>query len=709
MAVAGIDESALRRAFLDEAEDLHAALGRALLALEQDTSAGEHLHGSFRAVHSIKSESAMMGQERLSRLAHGMEDVLGKARDSALALDRAAMDLLFAGSDLIGELLGVAARGGSDAGVDTDSVLAGLAMLAGGTALPARIPVVPEPHSPAGPPPRDNGQVPSFDEFDRQQIAEARDRGESLYRLVIAVDESEPMKFARAYLVAHSLEASANLLRTVPPLEGEPVDDALYAATCLYLTTRDAPAAVLAAARVDQVAVSSLDVLDFAQALGEPGIEDAASPATPAGAPPVPGGGTAPGAGTASVSGEAAGTAPLELPLARPGTEKPTIRVDTRKLDDLWSMVAELVTRKSRVARLTEKMGRGADLEEMREELADTSDSLEKIAGGMQRAMMDTRMIPISVIFSKFPRLVRDLSRKLGKNIELTLAGEDTEIDRGLVEALSDPLTHIIRNSIDHGIESPAEREQAAKPARGRVAVSARQQGGTIVVEVSDDGRGIDLAGVRRKAVSEGITGAATMGEDALLDVVFRPGFSTREVVTDLSGRGVGLDVVATRIRSELKGDVLLATEKGRGTRVTLLLPLTLTIVNALLVRSEGQVYAIPLAEVDGTVKVLNTEVRGEGERETWVARDGEMPLFRLGALLGRGGRRAEEQFAVVLHHGGQKGCLVVDELIEEQQIVIKPVDDLLNTRRLFSGVSLLEDGTLVFILDTSFTRGREF
>jgi two-component system chemotaxis sensor kinase CheA len=198
------------------------------------------------------------------------------------------------------------------------------------------------------------------------------------------------------------------------------------------------------------------------------------------------------------------------------------------------------------------------------------------------------------------------------------------------------------------------------------------------------------------------------MAEDSLLDVVFRPGFSTREVVTDLSGRGVGLDVVATRIRNELKGDVLLATEKGRGTRVTLLLPLTLTIVNALLVRSEGQVYAIPLAEVDTTVKVLNTEIRGEGDGETWMSQDREMPLSRLPVLLGRTGRRAEEYFAVVLHHGGRRGCLVVDELIEEQQIVIKPVDDLLNARRLFSGVSLLEDGTPVFILDSSFIRGQE-
>ncbi|MBE3132950.1 MAG: chemotaxis protein CheW, partial [Acidobacteria bacterium] len=300
-------------------------------------------------------------------------------------------------------------------------------------------------------------------------------------------------------------------------------------------------------------------------------------------------------------------------------------------------------------------------------------------------------------------------SRKLGKSIELAISGEGTEIDRGIVEALSDPLTHIIRNSIDHGIESPDERVRQGKPARGRVSIDARQQGGNIVIELADDGRGIDTARIREKAVADGMPAAATMGESALLELVFLPGFSTREAVTDLSGRGVGMDVVATRVRGELKGDVALTTEKGRGTRVTLLLPLTLTIVNSLLVRGDGQLYAIPLTDIDSTVKVLNTEIRGENGREAWVYQGDEIPLHRLGVLFGRGRRRAEEHFAVILRHGDARGCLVVDELIEEQEIVIKPVDDLLNDRRLFSGVSLLEDGRLVFILDTSFIRREDF
>ena len=396
-------------------------------------------------------------------------------------------------------------------------------------------------------------------------------------------------------------------------------------------------------------------------------------------------------------------------PSTAAAAEKTSIRVDTRKLDDLWSLIAELVLHKSHIARLSEAIGRGADVHTVREELVESFDSLDKISGGMQQAMMDTRMIPISVIFSKFPRLVRDLSRKLGKPVELVLAGEDTEIDRSVVEALSDPLTHIIRNSLDHGLEFPEERVRQGKAEKGRVNIAARRQGGTIVIELSDDGRGMDTKRIREKAIARGIAGAQSFSEAQLLDLVFLPGFSTKDVVTDLSGRGVGMDVVATRIRGDLKGDVSLRSEQGRGTRVTLMLPLTLTIVNALLVRGETQLYAIPLTDVDSTAKVPAEDITGEPghESSSWMGE--EIPLFSLGALFGTGRPKAEEHFAAVLRQGERKAFLVVDELIEEREVVIKPVDDLLNSQRLFSGVSVLEDGRLVFILDTSFIRRENF
>jgi two-component system chemotaxis sensor kinase CheA len=699
-----MDEAKLRSAFLEETEDLYGKLGESLLSLEQSGGGRELLNETFRLIHSLKSESALMGFAKLSELAHAMEDVFGLARDGRATLDRQVMDIMFAGADLIGEMMGAVSRGESDGGVRTEEVVRRLARVAqqgagGGPegapeGAPEGVPVRESPQTPA------EGGPPVFDEFEKRQLEEARDRGEGLYRLAIRVDQGEPMKFPRVFLVFNALEEEANVVKAVPPMDGEPLEDALYGETVLYLTTGRSEAAVTQAACVDQVAVLSIERLDYRAVLEGPPARGGAPDAAVTGAP-----------GEAGADGQpSAGAQPgAEGQPKRAGAEKTSIRVDTRKLDDLWRLIAELVTRKSRVARLSEKMARGGDVHEASEELAETFDALDKIAGGMQQSMVDTRMIPIAVIFSKFPRLVRDLSRKLGKSIELSIRGEETEIDRGIVEALSDPLTHIIRNSLDHGIEFPEERVRRGKPARGRVSIEARQQGGNIVIEIADDGRGIDVARIREKAVAEGIGGAATMGDAALLELVFRPGFSTREVVTDLSGRGVGMDVVATRVRGELKGDVVLATEKGGGTRVTLLLPLTLTIINALLVRGESQLCAIPLTDVDSTVKVLNTEIRAENGRESLVYRNEEIPLHRLASLFGRGRRRAEEHFAVILRHGERKGCLVVDELIEEQEIVIKPVDDLLNHRRLFSGVSLLEDGRLVFILDTSFIRREDF
>jgi two-component system chemotaxis sensor kinase CheA len=383
--------------------------------------------------------------------------------------------------------------------------------------------------------------------------------------------------------------------------------------------------------------------------------------------------------------------------------------VDTRKLNDLWSLVAELVLHKSQIARLSEDIGRGKDVHSVREELVESFDSLDKISSGMQQAMMDTRMIPISVIFSKFPRLVRDLSRKLGKPVDLVLAGEDTEIDRSIVEALSDPLTHIIRNSLDHGIEFPEERVRRGKTEKGKVSVTARRQGGNIVIELEDDGRGMDVETIRRKALDMGMSEAETLTEGQLLDLVFLPGFSTKDVVTDLSGRGVGMDVVATRIRTDLKGDVILRTENNRGTRVTLFLPLTLTIVNALLIRGESHLYALPLTDVDSTAKLVSAEIRGVEGRESALWMDEEIPVFSLGALFGKGRPKTDEYFAAVLRHGDRKAYLVVDELMEEREVVIKPVDDLLNSQKMFSGVSVLENGKLVFILDTSFLRREHF
>jgi two-component system, chemotaxis family, sensor kinase CheA len=717
MAAAGIDEARLRRAFLEEAEELSQKLGDSLMALESERDNAQLVNEVFRFTHSLKSESAMMGFTVLSELAHRMEDVLGLARENRIPLVPEVMERLFAGSDTIAEMMGAIGKGGSDADFNTAEVLQGLTAGMGGNAPPpkkapapdaaaaapqASAAPVPAPALPAGSaPPVDGRTVIALNEFERKQLVEARDRGETLYTLIVDVDESEPMKYPRAYLAFANLEVVANVLKVAPSLEGEPAEDSLYAHTMVLLTGSNEEELRKAATNVDQIAGVRIQACDYAAFLTPPGPEPPQEcGASPASAP-------AP-AGTPAAAAAAPGT-PDEAPKRAAAVEKTSIRVDTRKLDDLWSLIAELVLHKSHISRLSDDLGKGLDVQTAREELADSFDSLDKIASGMQQAMMDTRMIPISVIFSKFPRLVRDLSRKLGKPVELVLSGEDTEIDRSIVEALADPLTHIIRNSLDHGVEFPEERVRRGKSEKGRVDVAARRQGGNIVIEISDDGRGMDVDRIRAKAIGMGIHGAEGFSEQELLELVFLPGFSTKDVVTDVSGRGVGMDVVATRIRTDLKGNVLLRTESGKGTRITLLLPLTLTIVNALLVRVDSQLYAIPLTDVDSTATIESADIHdGEG-RETALWMGSEIPVYSLADVFGAGRSRAEEHFAVVLSHGERRAFLLLDELIEEREVVIKPVDDLLNSQQMFSGVSVLEDGRLVFILDTSFIRRENF
>ncbi len=663
-----VSDPQLLAAFLEDAEDRSQKLGDLLAALEPGAAHPEAIHETFRAAHDLKSASATAGFHLMSRLAHRMEDVLHKARDGHLEMTEPVRDALLAGSDRIAEMVAAIGRGDAEATVDTTAAIAGLS-----TFVPA---ATTAPGAPEEAPGRPVVTEQSFGAFERAQVREAGDRGESLFRLTCDMDPAEEMRFARAYLMYTSLEDAVNIVAVDPPMDpaavepdaqGNVPDDRPYAHLAVWFTsTGDGSEALNAAAAAGTVKVERLEAADLLASI-------------PAGPPAA----TEPG--------------------QRPAVERTTIRVDTRKLDTLWSLVAELVQAKARVSTISDRLGRGDNAESVHAGLSEAFDSLDKISGGMQQAMMETRMIPIRVIFEKFPRLVRDLCRKLHKAIDLETVGADTEIDRSIVEALSDPLMHLLRNAIDHGVEFPEDRVRHGKSERGRVRVSASQQGGRIVIEVTDDGRGIDVEAVRRKALAQGIPGAAAMDEQGLCELVFRPGFSTREVVSELSGRGVGMDVVATRVRTDLKGEVLLKSRPGAGTQVTLLLPLTLTIMRTLLVRGESHVFAVPLSGVETTTRVLNTEIRGSGERLAFVWQDAEIPLFTLGGLLGRPSRRAEELSAVILRRGSSRACLVVDELLEEREIVIKPLDDLANHRRLFSGVSVREDGNLVFILDTSF------
>jgi two-component system chemotaxis sensor kinase CheA len=716
---ADIDDHRLLRAFLEEAEELLEGLNASLLALEKDTGNRELVHEIFRLTHSLKSEAALVGFGKLSSLAHRLEDVFEKVRDGELPLDRALMDAIFAASDLLHELTGRISRGEGETEVDSAALIAELERLAGldredaaGSGFRAD---------------RRQGAVDasvahgdkSLNGLERYRIQEALDRGHRVCRVEFELDADVEMRYPRAYLVFNNLEAKTNLIKSIPDLTTPGDDDSRYSRFSLLFTTDESPDRVRSYWGIDQVREVIFDSWT-ADTIQESGfLLDA----------PIDG--VYPGArlpegidrSRRTVAGARAPDA------AHSRVESTSVRVDTKKLAEIWQLVADLVTWKTRLSSLSDRIEKRAEGENLEDEMEQVRDSLEKITGSLQQAIMETSMVPIAVLFNKFPRLVRDLSRKLGKDVELKIEGLETEIDRSLVEVLSDPLTHVIRNALDHGIESAAERRDAAKPAKGSVTISAQQLGGRILIEVADDGRGVDVEKIRQKA-----TAPPEMSDEEVIQYIFSPGFSTKEDVTDLSGRGVGMDVVANRIRGVLKGDVQVKTEPGGGTRITIYLPLSLAILEVLVVRCRGYHNAVAVRDIEETVKV---KLRGGRSGESVLYREKSIPTLRLDRLFYGNGRRTpavqsggfqpalsdvllgegdalvdasglasegddKEYNGVVIRHKNAVVCLVVDQLVEEEDIVIKPVSDLLNMQGLFSGVSVLGDGRILFVLNTA-------
>ncbi|HEX8362775.1 MAG TPA: chemotaxis protein CheA [Longimicrobium sp.] len=371
------------------------------------------------------------------------------------------------------------------------------------------------------------------------------------------------------------------------------------------------------------------------------------------------------------------------------------IRVDLRRLDALMNGVGELVIVRDRLRRLAG----GAE-----PELAEAVDQASRLVGELQAEIMRARMAPVGQVFDRFPRLVRDAARSLGKKVEFVMEGEEIELDRSMLDEIGDPLVHLLRNALDHGIESPAERRAAGKPETGTLLLSAARERSRIVIRVEEDGRGIQRERVLRKAFSLGLVTeaeAGTMADEEVQRLVMRPGFSTAEKVTDVSGRGVGLDVVATRVRA-LGGMLEIESEEGRGTVFTLQLPQTLAIVRALLVRQSGETYALPLTHVGETVHLVEGEVGTVKGRSVAFLRDEVVPLLALRALLGTNGSGPEshKRPAVLLEVGDQRVGLEVDALLGQQEIVVKSFDATADTLRLFSGATILSDGRPALILD---------
>ena len=685
-----MDMSQYLGAFLDEADDNLQRLDDLLLALEKDTVNMDVINEIFRAAHTLKGMSATMGFEKMAGLTHAMEDRLDEARKGVRHLGDSDMNLLFTALDSIQGMVDSIRGGGSDAHLDVSALVAALRNQG-----PA--PEAPASEAPAAPAPvPKTRQVDGLSQQESEWVAEAEGLGMSVYKFRVTLSETCLLKAARSYMVVNRLEEMGDIIKTEPSVEALENEEFELEFSVYIGSSLPAEDIRQAALKISDVASVELSEVKAA----------AAQPAVPAAPVPAP---VAPAEGAAPVKVEPAHPTVAAAVPAKPvvpaaakadGVKKAsqTVRVDIGRLDKLMNLVGELVIGRARIERLVQE----ARLREFDEPLS----QLGRISGDIQELVTKLRMVPVSFTFDRFPRLIRDLSKTLGKDVELVLEGQDTELDRTVIDEIGDPMVHLIRNSLDHGIERREDRSAIGKPEKGILKISAYQEGSGVIIEVSDDGAGIDPERVKQKAVERGILTeeeASVMTDEEAVQLVLIPGFSMAKAVTDISGRGVGMDAVRTKVEA-LGGQLDLVSKLGQGTRVYVRLPLTLAIVLSLLIKVGNETYAISLENVEETILVKKENIKTVHGAPATLLRGEVLSLSDLGNVLETemDDTDRDEYPVVVVKIGKSKIGFIVNELIGQQEIVIKSLGRFLSKIKGITGGTILGDGNVALILDVA-------
>ncbi|MGB9792629.1 MAG: chemotaxis protein CheA [Thermacetogeniaceae bacterium] len=663
--------------FLDEAEELLQQLDEAIVLLEKDPGDRELLNRIFRIAHTLKGSSASMGFEKMATLTHRMESVLDALRQGRLTTSREVVDLLLACLDKLRELKEKIAGGGEgDAEVgELVAILEALLEGGGETATVEDRPL-------------------ELTEYDLDVLREAELRGYRGYEIYVELEPDCRMKGPRAYLVFRNLEDYGEVIKSEPHTEELEAEKFGNSFRLLLVSKEDAGTlsdvvkSISEVRKVDVTLVELDKTTPNSNSGGFSGTDDLT--------------GTAPAA--AKAVGRAGGR--LEQVPSAERRASQTVRVDIRRLDNLMNLVGELVIDGTRLTDTTVALKRKMGDEPQLKTLEEISAHIGRVVSELQEEVMKARMLPIDHVFNRFPRMVRDLAAKAGKEVNFVVEGRETELDRTVIEEIGDPLIHLLRNAIDHGIEPPEERVRLGKPRQGTVVLKAFHQENMIVIVVRDDGRGIDPELVKRKAVEKGLISpeqAASMGRREALDLIFMPGFSTADEVTDVSGRGVGMDIVRARLE-KINGTLDIETVPGEGTCFTIKLPLTLAINRSLLVTLDGQLYAVPLANVIEIIDVEPEEVKKVRHHEVVVLRGNVLPLVHLGEALGiKKGDALDAQgraAVVVVGSGDKRLGLKVDSIIGEQEIVIKSLGKYIGRIPGIAGATIMGDGRVALILD---------
>ncbi len=689
-----MDVSQYLEIFIDETKEHLQSLSDNLMVLEKEPENKDTINEIFRAAHSMKGMAGTMGYKRMQKLTHVMEDVFSEVRSDNVKVTPDLVDVLFECLTAIETYLDNIINSADEGDNDNEELITSLKATLDGTEAAQHSGAKEEPKKEAQAPQSEDDKCKykhfQYAEFEQHAIKEAVANKQNVFAATVYVQESCLLKAARAFLVFKEIEGLGEIIKSDPSVQD--IEDEKFELDFSVCIITDADEekvknAILSVSEIDSVYMEAVDPALFDKK--EEKTEETAKEQTPK--------------EEAKPAASAKAAEPKKTP-AKSGS-KPVInrsvRVDLEKLDELMNQVSELIIAKNGLVAASEH-----DTASNSQNFTEQIEYLERITTNLHESVMKVRMMPIESVVNRFPRMIRELSKKLGKKMELYMTGEDTELDRTVIDEIGDPLMHLLRNSADHGLETAEERAKLGKPEKGSIWLNAYQDGNNVVIEVKDDGAGINVEKVREKAIERGtITAeqAETMEDKEIIDLLFLPSFSTADKITDVSGRGVGLDVVKSKIEG-LGGDIEVRTKKNEGSTFTIRLPLTLAIIQALMIELGEEKYAIPLGSIQTIEDVSVNDIKYVQSREVIHLRGSVIPLVRLYDLLDCPPREedAENLTVVIVSKGEKLAGLVVDNLIGQQEIVIKSLGKYIHVEKMISGATILGDGEIALILDAN-------
>lgn len=683
-----MDVSQYLEIFVEETREHLQSLNEHLLILEKEPENKDTINEIFRAAHSLKGMAGTMGYKRMQNLTHNMESVFSEIRNDKMKVTSELVDTLFQCLDALEAYLDNIVNTQDEGDDDNQPIIKLLNDFLNGNTDKASD-TVPEAKTDTSVSSKEAPGAAGFSEvkfadFERHAIIEAGKKNLKVYGINVHIDPNCILKAARAFLVFKSLEEMGEIIKSIPSTQD--IEDEKF--------DFDFSMFIISSEPLDKIISAVGNVSEIRGVTGEEIVikDDEAE-----------GGETG---RAASSDNESASKENVKAPAAQSKSSgKPvvnrSVRVDIEKLDVLMNLVSELIIAKNGLVAFN-----AAEQVQHSQGFNEQIEYLERVTTNLHESVMNVRMVPIENVVSRFPRMIRDLSKKLNKKMELYMSGEDTELDRTVIDEIGDPLMHLLRNSADHGLESPEVRKSLGKPETGSIFLDAYQDGNNVVIEVRDDGAGIDVDKVRNKAIEKGtITPeqAEVMTDKEIIELLFRPSFSTAEKITDVSGRGVGLDVVKSKIEA-LGGDVECHSIKGAGSTFTIRLPLTLAIIQALMVRIGKEQYAISLGSIQTVEDIPVGDIKYVQGREVITLRGTVIPLIRLGELLEVPDVEpdAENLTVVIIKKGDKQAGLVVDSLIGQMEIVIKSLGKYININKMISGATILGDGDVALIIDAN-------